>query len=428
MKFRIFENEREAAPILARGGFDDEEVAAAVREIVRTVREGGDAALFSYCEKFDGSKLCADNLFVTREEIDAAYACLDEQLVASMKKAAENILAYHSRNPVKEDIRTKSGRTTGYAVRAVERAGIYVPGGTAPLFSSVMMGVLPAKAAGVEHIYVATPAKGGRVHPAVIVAADLCGAEKIIKAGGAQAIAALAYGTESVPEVDVIAGPGNIYVTLAKKEVYGKVGIDMLAGPSEILIIADGKQDPAFVAADVLSQAEHDRRARSILLTDDRAFAEKVQAEVEKQLAALPRAEIASYSVENAGGIILVGDLDEACAFANKIAPEHLEIAAENCDGLLPKIRNAGAVFLGRWTSEPLGDYFAGPNHTLPTGGTARFFEVLNRDIFLRKMSVIKYSEQAVREDADDVIRLAEAEGLHAHANAVRLRAKGDQS
>lgn len=424
MKLKIYKNAEDAAAILARGGFEDEALANSVREIVRGVRDGGDKALFSCCEKFDGSVLNKDTLFVSEKEIKDAYAATDKDLLSSMKKAAENILAYHSRSPMKEDIRTENGRTTGYTVRAVERAGIYVPGGTAPLFSSVMMGVLPARAAGVKHIYVATPAKGGKVHPAVIVAADMCGAEKIIKAGGAQAIAALAYGTESVPKVDVIAGPGNIYVTLAKKEVYGQVGIDMLAGPSEILIIADGGQNPAFVAADILSQAEHDRRSRAILLTDDEAFAGRVQAETEKQLEALARKEIASCSVENSGGIILVKDMDAACELANRIAPEHLELATEDPEELLPKIRNAGAVFMGKWTSEPVGDYFAGPDHTLPTGGTARFFEVLNQDIFLRKMSVIKYGERAIREDAADIIRLAEAEGLSAHANAVRVRAK----
>lgn len=424
MKLKIYKNAEDAAAILARGGFEDEALANSVREIVRSVRDGGDKALFSFCEKFDGSVLNKDTLFVSEKEIKDAYAAIDKDLLSSMKKAAENILAYHSRSPMKEDIRTENGRTTGYTVRAVERAGIYVPGGTAPLFSSVMMGVLPARAAGVKHIYVATPAKGGKVHPAVIVAADMCGAEKIIKAGGAQAIAALAYGTESVPKVDVIAGPGNIYVTLAKKEVYGQVGIDMLAGPSEILIIADGGQNPAFVAADILSQAEHDRRSRAILLTDDEAFAGRVQAETEKQLEALARKEIASCSVENSGGIILVKDLDAACELANRIAPEHLELATEDPEELLPKIRNAGAVFMGKWTSEPVGDYFAGPDHTLPTGGTARFFEVLNQDIFLRKMSVIKYGKRAIREDAADIIRLAEAEGLSAHANAVRVRAK----
>ena len=425
MKLKIYKNAGEAAGILARGGFEDEEAAKSVREIVRGVRERGDEALFSYCEKFDGSALDKNTLFVSEKEIQEAYAALDEELLSSMKKAAANVLAYHSRNPLKEDIRTENGRTTGYTVRAVERAGIYVPGGTAPLFSSVMMGVLPAKAAGVEHIYVATPAKGGKVHPAVVAAAHLCGAEKIIKAGGAQAIAALAYGTESVPKVDVIAGPGNIYVTLAKKEVYGQVGLDMLAGPSEILIIADAKQNPAFVAADVLSQAEHDRRSRAILLTDSEAFAQKVQAEAERQLAQLPRQEIAAYSAENAGGIILVKDMDEAVRLANEIAPEHLELATENYEQLLPRIRNAGAVFLGAWTPEPVGDYFAGPDHTLPTGGSARFFEVLNQDVFLRKMSVIRFTEEALREDGADIVRLAENEQLDAHANAVRLRLKG---
>ena len=425
MKLKIYKNAGEAAGILARGGFEDEEVAKSVREIVRDVRERGDEALFSYCEKFDGSVLNKNTLYVSEKEIQEAYAALDEKLLSSMKKAAANVLAYHSRNLLKEDIRTENGRTTGYTVRAVERAGIYVPGGTAPLFSSVMMGVLPAKAAGVEHIFVATPAKGGKVHPAVIAAAHLCGAEKIIKAGGAQAIAALAYGTESVPKVDVIAGPGNIYVTLAKKEVYGQVGLDMLAGPSEILIIADAKQNPAFVAADVLSQAEHDRRSRAILLTDSAEFAQRVQAEAERQLAQLPRQEIAAYSAENAGGIILVKDMDEAVRLANEIAPEHLELATENYEQLLPRIRNAGAVFLGAWTPEPVGDYFAGPDHTLPTGGSARFFEVLNQDVFLRKMSVIRFTEEALREDGADIVRLAENEQLDAHANAVRLRLKG---
>lgn len=419
---KIYESAAAAAEILKRGRFDDEEKAAAVKEIVNAVRERGDAALFAYCKQFDGADLDKNSVAVSRAEIDAAYNALDGALLASMKAAAKNVLAYHSRSPMKEEIRTENGRTTGYTVRAVERAGIYVPGGTAPLFSSVMMGVLPAKAAGVEHITVCTPAKNGKIAPAVLVAADLCGAERIFKIGGAQAIAALAYGTESIPKADVIAGPGNIFVTLAKKEVYGQVGIDMLAGPSEILIVADDKQNPKFVAADILSQAEHDRLARALLLTPSRAFAEKVSAEVERQLALLPRKEIAEYSVRNAGGIILVKDLDEACALANEIAPEHLELACENCDELLPKIRSAGAVFMGTWTSEPLGDYFAGPDHTLPTGGTARFFEVLNQDIFLRKMSVIKYTKEALFEDGAHVIRLAENEQLSAHANAVRVR------
>lgn len=423
---KIYRYASEASAILSRGRFDDEEKRAAVCAIVREVRTRGDAALFEYCKQFDGSCLTRESVAVTRAEIDAAYAALDEALLSSMRKAAKNVLDYHSRAPMKEDIRTDGhGRTTGYTVRAVERAGIYVPGGTAPLFSSVLMGVLPARAAGVEHIYVCTPAKEGKVDSAVLAAADMCGAEKIFKVGGAQAIAALAYGTESIPKVDVIAGPGNIYVTLAKKEVYGEVGIDMLAGPSEILIIADGKQDPEYVAADVLSQAEHDRLARAILLTDSPALAEKVAAAVERRLADLPRKDIAQYSVEHAGGIIIVEDLEEACDLANVIAPEHLELATDECDRLLPRIRNAGAVFMGSYTPEPVGDYFAGPDHTLPTGGTARFFEVLNQDIFLRKMSVIRYTREALEEDGADIIRLAEKEHLHAHANAVRARIEG---
>lgn len=424
MKLKLYADREAAAGILQRRKEDDAAIAESVRSILQDVREDGDRALFVYSERFDGSVLDHSTMFVTRDEIGQAYAALDPALLASIKKAAANVLAYHERDPMRDDVRTEDGRTTGYVVRPVERAGIYVPGGTAPLFSSVLMGVLPAKAAGVPHIWVATPAKNGKVHPAVIAAADICGAEKILKVGGAQAVAAFAYGTGSVPKMDVIAGPGNIFVTLAKKEVYGQVGIDMLAGPSEILIIADNKQDPAFVAADVLSQAEHDVRARALLLTDDAGFAVRVQAEVEAQLEKLTRRDIAAQSLQAAGGIILVRSMEEACDLANEIAPEHLEIATENCEQLLPRIRNAGAVFLGSWTSEPIGDYFAGPDHTLPTGGTARYFQVLNQNTFLRKMSVIRYTKEAVRADAADVIRLAEAEGLTAHANAVRVRAE----
>lgn len=422
MPMKIYRNAAEAAEILKRGKFDDAARAAAVREIVQAVKERGDEALFSYCEKFDGARLTAQSIAVSEEEIRAAYAETDEKLLASLRKAIGNVYEYHARSLQKEDIRTRGGRVTGYTVRPVSRAGIYVPGGTAPLVSSVLMGVLPAKAAGVKEIYVCTPAKGGKVAPAVIVAAKECGVTKLFKAGGAQAVAALAYGTQSIPKVDVIAGPGNIYVTLAKKEVYGEVGIDMLAGPSEILIIADGKQNPVYVAADVLSQAEHDRLSRAILLTDDAGFAEAVVKEAERQLNELPRKEIAAYSLENGGGIILVRDMEEACALANEIAPEHLELATEDCEELLPKIEHAGAVFMGGFTPEPVGDYFAGPDHILPTGGTARFFEVLNADTFLRKMSVIRYTKEAILQDGADIVRLAESEQLEAHANAVRVR------
>lgn len=419
---KIYANADEAKEILVRGKFDDAAKVAAVKEIVRDVQKRGDKALFAYAEKFDGSVLTADTVRVSEKEYQNAYKEVSEDFLVSLKKAVKNVYDYHARNPLQSDIRTENGRTTGYVVRPVRRAGIYVPGGTAPLSSSVLMGVLPAKAAGVKEIYAVTPAKGGKVDPAVLVAAKECGVTALFKAGGAQAIAALAYGTESIPKADVIAGPGNIFVTLAKKEVYGDVGIDMLAGPSEILIIADGRQKEKFVAADVLSQAEHDRLSRAIVLTDDAAFAEKLCEEVERQIEFLPRKDIARASLENGGGVILVEDMRAACELANEIAPEHLEIAAENADELLESIDCAGAVFLGSCTPEPVGDYFAGPDHILPTGGTAKFFQVLNQDLFLRKMSVIKFDERAIREDGADIVRLAESEGLRAHANAVRVR------
>lgn len=419
---KIYANADEAKEILVRGKFDDAAKVAAVKEIVRDVQKRGDKALFAYEEKFDGSVLTADTVRVSEKEYQNAYKEVSEDFLVSLKKAVKNVYDYHARNPLQSDIRTENGRTTGYVVRPVRRAGIYVPGGTAPLSSSVLMGVLPAKAAGVKEIYAVTPAKGGKVDPAVLVAAKECGVTALFKAGGAQAIAALAYGTESIPKADVIAGPGNIFVTLAKKEVYGDVGIDMLAGPSEILIIADGRQKEKFVAADVLSQAEHDRLSRAIVLTDDAAFAERLCEEVERRIELLPRKDIARESLENGGGVILVEDMRAACELANEIAPEHLEIAAENADELLESIDCAGAVFLGSCTPEPVGDYFAGPDHILPTGGTAKFFQVLNQDLFLRKMSVIKFDERAIREDGADIVRLAESEGLRAHANAVRVR------
>ena len=418
----IYRNAEQAKNILTRGRFDDPEKVAAVREIVDNVRRNGDKALFSYCKKFDGSDLSTETLRVSEREIEDAYREVDQAFLLSLRKAVKNVYDYHARNPMREDIRTIGGRTTGYTVRPVRRAGIYVPGGTAPLSSSVLMGVLPAKAAGVKEIYAVTPAKNGSVNPATIVAANECGVTALFKAGGAQAIAALAYGTESIPKVDVIAGPGNIFVTLAKKEVYGEVGIDMLAGPSEILIIADKHQKVKYVAADVLSQAEHDRLSRAIVLTDDYDFAERLCGEVEKQLEALPRKEIARESLKNGGGVILTENLQQACELANQIAPEHLEIATQNADELLNKIDCAGAVFLGSYTPEPVGDYFAGPDHILTTGGTAKFFQVLNQDVFLRKMSVIGYDKQAIVADGADIVRLAESEMLEAHANAVRVR------
>ena len=416
---------KDCKELLERGGFEDETLVSTVKAIVKDVKANGDSAVFAYEEKFDNTVLTEKTIKVSEEEYEEAYKQVDPELLSTIRLAIENILSYHSRSLMQEDIRTDElGRKTGYTVRPVDRAGIYVPGGTAPLFSSVCMGILPAKAAGVPHIVVTTPAKNGKINPVTLVAAKECGADAVYKVGGAQAIAALAYGTESIPKVNVIAGPGNIFVTLAKKEVYGQVGIDMLAGPSEILIVCDNKANPEYVAADTLSQAEHDKLARSIVITDDKEYALKVQAEVERQIKLLSRREIAEYSVEYSGGIVVAENLMQAIELANEIAPEHMEIYTENNEELLPFVRNAGAVFLGAYTPEPVGDYFAGPDHILPTGGTAKFFEVLNQDIFLRKMSVIKYSKEAIKKDGNHIIQMAEKEGLTAHANAVRVRLK----
>lgn len=412
------------AGLIARTFDERAKELAAVKEILAAVRERGDEAVFAYEEKFDRTVLTRETFRVTEEEFAAAERAVEPEFLVSLKKAIDNIYAYHVRVGRRDTVETKDGRTTGYVVRAVDRAGIYVPGGTAPLSSSVLMGVLPAKAAGVQHIVVVTPAKEGKVSPYTLAAAKACGVTEVYKCGGAQAIAALAYGTESVPKADVIAGPGNIYVTLAKKEVYGQVGIDMLAGPSEILIIADATADPAYVAADVLSQAEHDVLARAIVVTTDASLAGKIAAEVETQLKKLPRERIARSSVENGGGIIVADTPEQACDIANAIAPEHLELYVADPAALLPLIRNAGAVFMGGYTPEPVGDYFAGPDHILPTSGSAKFFQVLNEDVFTRKMSVISYTREALRADGADIIRLAKSEGLDAHANAVAIRLK----
>ena len=405
---------KDCAPLLERAFAEREKELSAVRSILDDVRTRGDRAVFDNERKFDATELTADNFRVSEEEIAAAYEAVPPELLESLKKAIRNIYEYHSRAGRRDNLVTKDGRTTGYVVRPVSSAGIYAPGGTAPLSSSVLMGVLPAKAAGVERIVLATPAKE-------------CGVSEIYKMGGAQAIAALAYGTESVKKVDVIAGPGNIYVTLAKKEVYGEVGIDMLAGPSEIMIVADETAEPAYVAADMLSQAEHDVLARAIVVTTSRVLAEKVSAQVRQQLAELPRAEVARRSLEAGGGIIVVKTLEEACDLVNTVAPEHLELYTRDPQDLLPLVRNAGAVFLGGYTPEPVGDYFAGPDHILPTSGSAKFFQVLNEDVFTRKMSVISYTKEALFEDGADIVRLAQSEQLGAHANAVALRLKEKQ-
>ncbi len=421
MNVKIYEK-KDCAPLLERAFAEREKELAAVRAILADVRKRGDAAVFDCERKFDATELTADNFRVSEEEIAAAYEAVSPELLESLKRAVRNIFAYHSRAGRKDNVVTEDGRTTGYVVRPVASAGIYAPGGTAPLSSSVLMGVLPARAAGVERIVLATPAKNGVVAPLTLVAARECGVREIYKMGGAQAVAALAYGTQSVKKVDVIAGPGNIYVTLAKKEVYGDVGIDMLAGPSEIMIVADETADPVYVAADMLSQAEHDVLARAIVVTTSRVLAEKTASEVKTQLAALGRRAIAETSLASSGGIIVVHSLEEAAELVNAVAPEHLELYTRDPEALLPQIRHAGAVFMGGYTPEPVGDYFAGPDHILPTSGSAKFFQVLNEDVFTRKMSVISYTKEALREDAADIMRLARSEQLDAHANAVAVR------
>lgn len=408
-------------PLLYRP-FEEREEVTSVRAILNEIRTRGDEALFEYERKFDGASLDGATVRVSEAEFERAYAAVDPALLGSLKRAIDNVLSYHMRAGRKDCLHKSGGALTGYVVRPVGSAGIYVPAGTAPLSSSVLMAVLPARAAGVKRIAVATPAKGGAVHPLTLVAARECGAHEVYKMGGAQAIGAFAYGTKSVKKVDVIAGPGNIYVTLAKKEVYGQVGIDMLAGPSEIAIVADEYADADCVAADVLSQAEHDVLARAIVIVTSRKKAEEIAACVEQRLQALPRKEIALQSLENNGGIVVVRDTAEAVALCNELAPEHLELYTRDCGQLLDGITSAGAVFLGAYTPEPVGDYFAGPSHILPTGGSAKFFSVLNEDVFTRKMSVIRYSREAIERDARDIAALARSEGLEAHALAALSR------
>ena len=400
----------------------EQDVEAVVDAIIADVRARGDAALRDYARKFDGAEL--DALEVTQQELDEALAAVGPDFLETLRQAAANIEAFHRRQLHDDFVMSETeGVILGQKYTPVERAGVYVPGGTAAYPSTVLMDVVPARVAGVPEIVMTTPAgRDGKVSPAILAAAAVAGAGRIFKAGGAQAVAALAYGTESVPPVDKIVGPGNIYVATAKRKVYGKVGIDMIAGPSEILVLADGGCDPAWVAADLLSQAEHDRLASAVLVTDSEALAKAVQAEVERQQAALPRQAIARASVEDNGKIILCRSLDEAVGVCNRIAPEHLELCVEDPFALLGRIKNAGSIFLGRNVPEALGDYFAGPNHTLPTSGTARFSSPLGVDDFVKRSSFIYYTREALGKVKDRVAAFAEAEGLHAHARSVTIR------
>ena len=397
---------------------------AQVAQILEEVREKGDEALFAYTERFDGAKLSGETVLVTEEEIREAYQNVPEQLVAVIRRALKNIEDYHAKQKQYSWFDSKpDGTILGQKVTPLKRVGVYVPGGKAAYPSSVLMNILPAKVAGVEEILMVTPpGKDGKVTPTTLVAAHEAGATAIYKAGGAQAVAALAYGTESIPKVDKIVGPGNIYVALAKKAVYGHVSIDAIAGPSEILVIADETADPRYVAADLLSQAEHDELASAILVTTSQELAKAVSGEVDQFLTVLSRAEIIRKSLDNYGYILVADTMDEAVEIANEIASEHLEIQTRNPYEVMTKIRNAGAIFLGPYASEPLGDYFAGPNHVLPTNGTAKFFSPLSVDDFIKKSSIIAYSREALQAVHEDIETFAKAEGLTAHANSIHVR------
>lgn len=395
-----------------------------VNEILEAVKLKGDAAIFAYTKKFDGAKIDASNLRVTEEEIEEAYRLTDDSLIAVIKKALCNIRTYHEKQRQTSWFDSRpDGTVLGQKVTPLRRVGVYVPGGKAAYPSSVLMNILPAKVAGVDEIIMTTPpGADGKVTPTTLVAANEAGADVIFKAGGAQAIGALAYGTAHIPKVDKIVGPGNIYVALAKKAVYGHVSIDAIAGPSEILVIADETANPRYVAADLLSQAEHDELASAILVTTSEKLAAEVSAEAEKFADALDRSAIIKRSLDNYGYILVADTMEEAVETANEIASEHLEIQTKDPYDVMTKIRNAGAIFIGEYSSEPLGDYFAGPNHVLPTNGTAKFFSPLSVDDFIKKSSIISYSRDALEKIHKDIEYFAEAEKLTAHANSIRVR------
>ena len=395
-----------------------------VNEIIENVRANRDAAIFDYTKRFDGADINAENILVTEDEIKEAYEKVDEKLLTVIRKALVNIRKYHEKQRQYSWFDSEeSGIILGQKVTALEKVGVYVPGGKAVYPASVLMNIVPAKVAGVKTIVMTTPpGKDGKVNPATLVAAKEAGVDAIYKVGGAQAIAALAFGTESVPKVDKIVGPGNIYVALAKKAVFGFVSIDSIAGPSEIMVLADETANPRFVAADLLSQAEHDEMASAILVTTSRDLAEQVSKEVEGFVAQLSRKEIIQKSLDNYGYILVAESMDEAIATVNEIASEHLELVTKNPFETMTKIRNAGAIFVGEYSSEPLGDYFAGPNHVLPTNGTAKFFSPLSVDDFIKKSSIISYSREALEPIYKDIVQFAECEQLTAHANSIRVR------
>lgn len=397
---------------------------AAVADILANVKEKGDEALFSYTKEFDKVEVTPETIRVTEAEIEEAYKAVDASLLEVIRKALVNIRSYHEKQRQNSWFTsTENGTMLGQKVTPLNRVGVYVPGGKAVYPSSVLMNIVPAKVAGVPHIVMTTPpGKDGKVNPSTLVAAKEAGADEIYKVGGAQAIGALAYGTASIPKVDKIVGPGNIFVALAKKAVYGHVSIDSIAGPSEILVLADETANAHYVAADLLSQAEHDEMASAILITTSTELAQNVEKEIEGYLKVLSRKEIIEKSLENFGYILIAEDMDEAIEAANEIASEHMEIVTKNAFEVMMKVRNAGAIFIGEYSSEPLGDYFAGPNHVLPTNGTAKFFSALSVDDFIKKSSIIYYSRSALQEIHKDIIQFASSEQLTAHANSIAVR------
>ena len=397
---------------------------AAVADILANVKEKGDEALFSYTKEFDKVEITQENIRVTEAEIEEAYKAVDASLLEVIRKALVNIRSYHEKQRQNSWFTsTENGTMLGQKVTPLNRVGVYVPGGKAVYPSSVLMNIVPAKVAGVPHIVMTTPpGKDGKVNPSTLVAAKEAGADEIYKVGGAQAIGALAYGTASIPKVDKIVGPGNIFVALAKKAVYGHVSIDSIAGPSEILVLADETANAHYVAADLLSQAEHDEMASAILITTSTELAQNVEKEIEGYLKVLSRKEIIEKSLENFGYILIAEDMDEAIEAANEIASEHMEIVTKNAFEVMMKVRNAGAIFIGEYSSEPLGDYFAGPNHVLPTNGTAKFFSALSVDDFIKKSSIVYYSRSALQEIHKDIIQFASSEQLTAHANSIAVR------
>ena len=409
--------------IVERGEESGREVEEVVLSIIADVRKRGDEALLEYTRRFDRLECDAAGLEVTQAELDQAVAQVDAKDLAALKLAVERVARFHEKQKQQTWISTEEPDImVGQKVTPLAKVGIYVPGGKACYPSSVIMNAVPAKVAGVGEIIMVVPAPGGETNPHVLAAARLSGVDRVFRIGGAQAVAALAYGTDTVPKVDKITGPGNIYVATAKKLVFGQVGIDMIAGPSEILVINDGTGNPAHIAADLLSQAEHDELASSVLITTERSFGEQVAAEVERQLKELSREKIARKSWESFGVIIVAGNLEDAIAFSNRIAPEHLELAVENPFEILPLITNAGAIFMGHYTPEASGDYLAGPNHTLPTGGTARFFSPLSVDDFVKKSSIIHFTKAGLERVGRDVVRITELEGLDAHGKSVSIR------